>query len=80
MRGALFIFYREEIVKMLGERLKKERAKMGLTQNQVADLLGVERSSYTKYKCGSSKPSIGVLYKISLVYEVAIEELIRLAM
>lgn len=65
-------------MEQLGERLKKERTKMGLTQQQIADILGVERSTYTKYECGSSKPSTRILYKISLIYSIAIDELIRL--
>ena len=64
-------------MKKLGERLKKERNNMGLTQNLVADLLGIERSRYAKYECGSSEPPLDVLYKISFVYRVSADELIR---
>ena len=55
-------------IMQFAEKLKNERAKTGLTQNQVADLLGIERSTYAKYECGTSKPSLDVLYKISLIY------------
>ena len=64
-------------MKKLGQRLKRERAKMGVTQNQIADLLGVERSSYAKYEDGTVDPPLDVLYKISLIYRVTADELIR---
>ena len=64
-------------MKKLGERLKKERVKMGATQNQIADLLGIERSRYAKYECGASDPPTDILYKISLVYRVTADELIK---
>lgn len=64
-------------MKKLGQRLKRERAKMGLTQNQIAELLGIERSRYAKYECGDADPPLDVLYKISLIYRVSADELIR---
>ena len=50
---------------------------MGVTQNQIADLLGVERSSYAKYEGGTVDPPLDVLYKISLICRVTADELIR---
>ena len=64
-------------MKKLGERLKKERMKMGITQNQMAEFLGIERSRYAKYECGDVDPPLDVLYKISLIYRVSADELIR---
>ena len=74
--GALFIYGDIKTMKQLGEKLKKERAKTELTQKQVADLLGIERSTYTKYESGTVDPPLDVLYKISLIYRVSADELI----
>ena len=59
------------------EKLKNQRAKTGLTQNQIADLLDIERSTYAKYECGAAKPPIDILYRISVVYNASADELIR---
>ena len=64
-------------MKKLGERLKKERKKMGITQNQMAEFLGIERSRYAKYECGDAAPPLDILYKISLIYRVTADELIK---
>ena len=42
----------------------------GLTQQQVADYLAVNRTTYTKYETGASEPSFFILRKIVELYKV----------
>lgn len=51
----------------VGQRLAKYRRECGLTQQQVADILNVNRTTYTKYETGASEPShalLGIICKI----------------
>ncbi|GAF63624.1 putative transcriptional regulator [Bacillus sp. TS-2] len=41
---------------ILGERIKNYRKKQNLTQDQVADLLGIKRSNFSSYETGRTIP------------------------
>ncbi len=53
-----------EIDKNVGIRLKQYRVACGLTQEQVASVLNINRTTYTKYETGVSEPSHELLGKI----------------
>lgn len=61
---------------MFGERLKALRKEKGLTQEQLAAIIGVERSSIGKYE-GKSKiiPSDDVKYRIAELFGVTVDYL-----
>lgn len=50
------------------QRLKKYRELCGLTQQQVANILNLNRTTYTKYETGVSEPSQEVMKKIVAVF------------
>lgn len=52
----------------------RERAEM--TQEQLAYNLGVERSTVAKWETGQSQPRLGVLKKISALFNVSIDRLV----
>lgn len=62
--------------KLLGERLRERRKKLGLTQQQVADELNLDRTTYTYYETGRCSPSIETLYKLTLLFGVSFDELL----
>ncbi|MCM1508815.1 MAG: helix-turn-helix domain-containing protein [Ruminococcus flavefaciens] len=47
-----------------------------LTQQNVAEILGVDRTTYTVYEIGSSSPSLESLCKLSQIYNVTVDYLI----
>lgn len=51
-------------------RLRELRNKKGLSQREVADLLGITRAAYNKYECGASKP-IRRLDDLSVIFGVS---------
>ena len=51
-------------------RLRKER---GLTQQQVADHLQIDRSTYAYYESGRSRFNIDVLVGLADFYEVSLD-------
>lgn len=56
---------------ILGEKLKLLRLQFGFTQQQVADVLGIERSAYTYYELGRTKELKGaMLQTLSRLYNV----------
>ena len=61
---------------MLGKNLKKLRYQCGLTQKQVADLLSVDRSTYTYYETGRTRPDVNMIVKIAKIYKVSCDELL----
>lgn len=57
-----------EINQNVGRRLKQYRIACGLTQEQVASVLNINRTTYTKYETGVSEPSHDLLKKIVSVF------------
>ena len=57
---------------MVSESLKKVRKEHKLTQQDIADVLGVDRSTYTFYETGKTSPSIATLHKLADIYNVTI--------
>lgn len=60
---------------MIINNLKYYREKCGLTQQQVADALNINRSTYTYYEKGKTEPSIYTLQKIMLLFDVGFREI-----
>ena len=51
------------------ENLRKARQEKRLTQQQVADLLGVAKSTYCQYETGASEPNIFKLKELARILE-----------
>jgi|LFRM01.2.fsa_nt_gb transcriptional regulator with XRE-family HTH domain len=49
------------------ELLKTERKKRGLTQQQLAELVGVDRTLISKIESGAATPSVATAKKIAAV-------------
>ena len=56
---------------MLGQTLKKLRENCGYTQQQVADALNLERSTYTYYETGKTTPDINTIVKLARIFNVS---------
>ena len=62
---------------MISYWLKFYRHECGLTQQQVADRLKIERSTYTYYETGKTKPDINTLVKIAKVFNISYTKLLE---
>ncbi len=51
-------------VEIVRKNLKNEREKLGLTQAQIAKILGVARTTYTNIELGLKNPSFDLALKI----------------
>lgn len=56
--------------------LKSLRKEKGWTQQEVANLLGIERSTYTRYETGASEPNFEILEQLSRIFDVSTDVLI----
>ena len=57
-------------MKGLGKKLKYFRENCELSQQQVANALNVDRSTYTYYETGKTTPSASTLLKLSKIFNV----------
>ena len=61
----------------LGERIRDERKKRGLPQEELADILNVSRQAITKWETDRGIPDIANLIRISEEFEISLDELIK---
>ena len=54
----------------MGERIKELRTVLGLTQQQLADSLGIKRNTIAKYETGRGDPIDAVVSLICKTYNV----------
>lgn len=57
--------------------LYEKRRQAGLSQRQVAALLGMSDKAVSKWETGRAKPTTNALRKVAALYEVSVEELIN---
>ena len=69
------IFMQELNYKKIGERLRKLRKYMGLTQEQVADILGLGRDAILRIEKGDRKIDLQELIDFSKLYSISMDEL-----
>lgn len=63
--------------KSLGEILKQHRTSCKMTQEFVAEALGVSRQAVSKWESGASAPSTTNLMALAKVFDVSAEELLK---
>lgn len=61
------------------QRFKEERERHGLSQGFTAKILGVDKSYISNFEIGKRKPSIEMLIKIALMYDVSTDYLVGLS-
>lgn len=59
----------------IGRNLKLLRMSCDVKQADMAELLGVSRSSYAQYELGNRIPDICMLYEIALYFQIGMEML-----
>ena len=68
---ALFLFFRGSFMsKEFGDHLRAIRKGNGYSQQQIADILNISRSTYTYYETGKSEPSQEKLKKFCEIFNV----------
>lgn len=61
---------------MLSKRLKILRENCGYTQQQIADALNIDRSTYTYYETGKTSPDIHAIVKLAKIFNVSYSDIL----
>ena len=68
---------KSERAKSLGEVLKKHRTECKMTQEFVAEAIGVSRQAVSKWESGASDPSTTNLIALAKLFGITAEELLQ---
>jgi len=63
---------------MITGRIKALREDKDLTQQQVADLLHISRSTYSAYENGANQTPIEILIKLSNIHDTSVDYILDL--
>lgn len=61
-----------EIDLHLGRRLRRRRRLLGMTQQQVADIVGIRFQQVQKYECGANRVSAARLWQLAGALEAPV--------
>ena len=61
----------------IGEKIKAARTEIGLTQEQAAENLMVSRQTISNWENGKSLPDIVSVIKMSELYKISLDELLK---
>ena len=65
------------VARSLGEALKENRIRCQMTQEFVAETIGVSRQSVSKWENGTSDPNTSNLIALAKLYGISAEELLK---
>ena len=60
-----------------GINLRTLRVQKNLSQQDIADRLSINRTTYTKWELGVSEPSLTMLLKLAEIYDVGCNRLLE---
>ncbi len=63
----------------IGQRIKRERLRNGMTQRQLADAVGVGVPHISKVEAGRENPSDELLTRLAKVFKIDADELLLVA-
>lgn len=66
----------DETENKLASRLMEQRTLAGYTQEEIASLLGISRSTYAAYETGRNEPDITTLIKLATLYKISLDYLV----
>lgn len=59
----------------IGRTIARERRRVGITQEQLADHLGVSKAAVSKWELSQSLPDVGLLPRIAAYFSLTLDEL-----
>ncbi|MDO4419899.1 MAG: helix-turn-helix transcriptional regulator [Ruminococcus sp.] len=65
--------------KQLGNKLSFLRSRNGFTQNQIAEQINVDRSTYSNYERAVTEPDVKTIKKLAKIFGVDVNELLSYA-
>jgi len=68
---------KERVTRSLGEALRANRTRCKMTQEFVAESIGVSRQAVSKWESGTSDPSTSNLLALANLYGISAEDLLK---
>lgn len=62
---------------MLGNKLQQLRKQRGLSQETLAERLGVSRQAVSKWETGDSSPDLDKIMQIGAIFQISIDDLLK---
>jgi len=62
----------------IGTNIKRLREQRGVKQNEIADLIGMHRSNYSKIENGQREISVAALDTIARHFSITLDELVHM--
>lgn len=75
---ALTTFEKNTLIMDIGTNIKRLREDRGIKQSEIADLIGMHRSNYSKVENGQREISIAAIEKIARYFNITIDELVHM--
>jgi transcriptional regulator with XRE-family HTH domain len=66
------------LVMNIGSNIKRLREDRGIKQSEIADLIGMHRSNYSKIENGQREISVPALDKIAKYFNLSLDDLVHL--
>jgi len=60
-----------------GKKLRTLRKRQGLSQGKLGDMLGVSQSFVARVENGHQKPSVDLILKISYIFDICTDTLMK---
>jgi transcriptional regulator with XRE-family HTH domain len=70
-------FFVNEDAKKLGDNLKKIRTRKNVTQVEIANTLGVDRSFVSNIENGKNNPTLSTIANLAKALKVPVDELFK---
>ena len=56
--------------------LANARKRLGLTQGEIAEQIGVDQSSISLWEAGKCSPNVRLIPKVAIAYQISVDEVI----
>ncbi|HLP46979.1 MAG TPA: helix-turn-helix domain-containing protein [Candidatus Kapabacteria bacterium] len=67
---------RKKLIREMGEKLRRIRDSLNLRNFEMADRLGIYRTSYYRNELGVTAPQLTALYQLGKLYDISMDWLI----
>lgn len=68
---------KDPLIESIAQNLRRLRTESGMTQQEVADHLRLDRSAYARYETGATAPSCSVLQAAAREFGTTVDALLR---
>ena len=68
---------KKTVQKTLGEAIREHRSRCKMTQEFVAESIGVSRQAVSKWESGTSDPSTSNLFALAKLFDITAQELLK---